>query len=99
MITPLAWVLLCARHRTRCVVRVTSFNPPGDTGTVCSQITTWRPQVEIVAQGHMVSRARIWAEIFLTPKPRLLTGVPYCLSWSADQQRLTAQAKTRVRSV
>lgn len=49
-----------------------------------SQITTWRlREVRIVVPGHMVSGARIWTEIFLTPKPILpfLEHIPaetYC---------------------
>lgn len=60
MISLLAWVSLCARHRVGCVVHVISFNALGDLGTLWSQITTWRlKEVRIVGPGHMVTGARI----------------------------------------
>lgn len=56
-------------------------------------------EVRLVAQGHMVSRAGIWTELFMTPKSMLAASTPFSLSWSTHPQGAIAYSKAWVRSL
>lgn len=87
-----------ARYRARCIAHATSFSPLSGVHTTWSQVTEWRPwEVRLVAQGHMVSRAGIWTELFLTPKPMLVASIPFSLSWSTYPLGAIAHSKAWVR--